>query len=286
MNQERAQRFLLELPSVRNDLPFSPNLLTRLFSLTDENGITPLEEIAGAIAKDQGLSARVLALANSAFYGLQAEVGSISRAVAVLGLREVRGLILTLGLRGLATRRPLPPGFALTPYLEHQLSVAEAAMRLARETRVMDPDDAFTAGVLHDLGKLLTALYRPDDWLAEAALAETAALPWHEAEERHWGLDHGLIGAMVLGFWNLPATLTEPVNWHHAPQAAPGHPEPCRLLGLADACVREYAGTPLPGEDVITALAPGIGLTPAVARTLTEAALTERLPAQLVAALA
>ena len=60
----------------------------------------------------------------------------------------------------------------------------------------MAPDDAFTAGVLHDIGKLVTALYRPDDWLAQAALVAREGIPWHEAETRHFGLDHGLIGSM------------------------------------------------------------------------------------------
>jgi putative nucleotidyltransferase with HDIG domain len=285
MSQERGQRFLLELPSIRNDLPFSPDLLTRLFSLTDENGVSSLDVISAAIAEDQGLSTRVLAMANSAFYGLQAQVRTVSRAVAVLGLREVRGLVLALGMYGLAARRPLPKGFALAPYLEHQLTVAIAAMALARQCKAMEPDDAFTAGVLHDLGKLLTALYRPEDWLAQAALAETEALPWHDAEERHWGLDHGLIGAMVLRSWNLPETLTEPVNWHHAPEAAPKQPEPGRLIGLADACARQISNMPLPGVQVTEALAKSLGLTAQTALSLTKEALSLRNPSLFSAAL-
>lgn len=285
MSQERGQRFLLDLPAVQNDLPFSPDLLARLFSLTDERGLSPLDAIAAAVSEDQGLSIRLLAMANSAFYGLQSEVGSVGRAVAVLGLREVRALVLALGMRGLASGRPLPPGFALAPYLEHQLAVAVTAMALARASGVMDPDDAFTAGVLHDLGKLLTALYRPEDWLAEEGLAEREALPWHEAEERHFGLDHGLIGAMVLRSWNLPESLTEPVNWHHAPQAAPGSPGPCRLLCLADACARQAMDAPMPGIAPTEAMARAVGLSLDAALAATAAALAERSPSLFAAAL-
>ena len=285
MSQERGQRFLLELPAIRNDLPFSPDLLTRLFHLTDEDATSPLTDIATAIAEDQGLSTRVLAMANSAFYGLQAQVRTVSRAVAVLGLREVRALVVLLGMHGLAYHRPLPAGFALDPYLEHQLAVAVAAQALAGQTRAMDTDDAFTAGVLHDLGKLLTALYRPEDWLAQAALATAEVLPWHEAEERHWGLDHGLIGAMVLRSWNLPDTLTEPVNWHHAPEAAPGPREPARIIGLADACTREITGATLPGIDVSDTLAAGLGLTPGQALGIVQTAMAARHPGHAAKAL-
>ncbi len=286
MSQERGQRFLLDLPTVRNDLPYSPDLLTRLFRLTGEEGLSPLEAIAAAVAEDQGLSARLLALANSAFYGLQSQVGTVGRAVAVLGLREVRSLVLALGMRGLADARPLPPEFAFAPYLAHQLAVAGAARGLARITAAMDPDDAFTAGLLHDLGKLLTALYRPEDWQAQAALATAEGLPWHEAEERHWGLDHGLIGGMVLRSWNLPETLTEPVNWHHAPLAAPSRLLPCALASLADALAREATDTPQPGIAPDPALAARLGLSLDAARQCVKAALAERDTAALAAALA
>jgi putative nucleotidyltransferase with HDIG domain len=286
MNQERGQRFLLALPSVKDDLPFSPALLTRLFRLTGDDGLSPLESIAQVVSEDQGLTARLLAMANSAFYGLQAQVGTVSRAVAVLGLRQVRGLVLALGMRGLADVRPLPPGFSLRAHLEHQTAVAVAAMALARESGVMDPDDAFTAGLLHDLGKLVTALYRPDDWQAQATLCAQEPLAWHEAEERHWGLDHGLIGAMVLRAWNLPDDLTEPVNWHHAPQAAPDRGEACRLIGLADALALETTGAPHPGIAVDAAWPAALGLSAEAAKQAVAQALAERDVSALAAALA
>lgn len=286
MSQDKGQAFLLELPAVRNDLPFSPVLLDRLFRLTGEGGVSPLDVIAAAIAEDQGLSTRVLAMANSAFYGLQSQVGSVARAVAVLGLREVRGLVLALGMRGLAKRRPLPPGFDLARHLEHQLAVAQAAMALARRGLVMDPNDAFTAGLLHDLGKLITALYRPDDWLAQAALARAEDLPWHEAETRHFGLDHGLIGAMVLRSWNLPDSLTEPVNWHHAPQAAPGPQGPGFLIGCADACAHRLAADADRPPDLDPDALARLGLTEPAALDAVAEALADRDPAQLAAALA
>lgn len=285
MNQDRGQRFLLELPAVQNDLPFSPALLPRLFRLTDEDGDSPLAAIAAAIADDQGLSTRVLAMANSAFYGLQSQVASVARAVTVLGLREIRALILVLGMYGLAARRPLPPDFALAPYLEHQLAVAQVAQELARRSGAMDPDDAFTAGVLHDLGKLVTALYHPEDWLAEAALVAAENLPWHEAESRHFGLDHGLIGAMVLRSWNLPDSLTEPVNWHHAPESAPEPREPGYIIHCADACVHLLNHDPAPGIALETASLAPRGLTDQIALESARTALAARDPALFAAAL-
>lgn len=248
MNQERGQRFLLDLPSLRLDLPFSPILLEKLFTLTGEGSMAPPGDIAETISKDQGLTAKILTMANSAFYGLQSEVRTVHRAVTVLGLNEIRTLVLALGVRHLAASHTLPPSFDVPAYFEHQLAVGLTAKDLAPLFGVTDPDNLFTAGVLHDLGKLLTAQHRPDDWLAIEALAAAENIPYHPAEDRHWGLDHGLIGAMVLKFWNLPPELTEPVNWHHAPTHAPSHRRAAIALCTADALVRHLENPAIPSD--------------------------------------
>jgi len=237
MNHERGQGFLLELPTLRLELPFSPVLLNKLFFQTGDGSMAPLDDIAETIAKDQGLTAKVLTLANSAFYGLQSEVRTVQRAVTVLGLNEIRTLILALGVRHIATAHILPKSFEIALYFEHQLAVGLAARELAPALGASDADNLFTAGVLHDLGKLITAQRRPSDWQAIEALTRDEALPFHQAEDRYWGLDHGLIGAMILRSWNLPSELTEPVNWHHAPTHAPSHRREALCLCTADAII-------------------------------------------------
>ncbi len=85
-----------------------------------------------------------------------------------------------------------------------------------------------------DLGKLITAMYRPDDWRAATDLAEVEDIPLHVAEQRHWGLEHGLIGSMTLSAWFLPPQLTEPVSWHHSPGNAPAYVLEAKTLSLAN----------------------------------------------------
>jgi len=235
IDQAKGQEFLRELPEIRQDLPFSPSLLGQLFSMTGESSVAPLENVGQAITQDQGLSTKVLALANSAFYGLQSRVTSVPRAVALLGLKEIRNLLLLLGTQALTVRHAYPKGFDLRHYWDHQLAVASCAKMLAREKPELDADVLFTAGLLHDLGMLLTALYRPEDWNSIHTDVQTTLCSWSEAEERHWGLEHGLIGAMTLNSWNLPPELTEPVNWHHAPNLAEEHQSEARIICVADA---------------------------------------------------
>ena len=237
MSHERGQQFLLQLPSMRHDLPFSPTLFERLYRQTGDASHISLENLAETISQDQGLTAKALTLANSAYYGLQSEVRSISRAVAVLGLNEIRSLVLALGIGAIAKNPKIPKAFDITRYWKHQISVALAARDLARPMGAPDADSLFTAGVLHDFGKLLTALHRTSDWLAIEELRRAEGLPCYKAEQRHWGLDHGLIGGMVLKSWNIPEELCEPVNWHHAPTRAPAQRRQALVLCVADAMV-------------------------------------------------
>lgn len=242
MSHEQGQRFLLDLPGLRHDLPYSPALLTTLFQQTGQNSETPIDEIAETLSRDQALTAKVLTLANSAFYGLQQEVTTVARAMAVLGLSEVRTVVLAVGVKALTGAKGFPRDFNVGGYWEHQLAVALIARHLAPGMGGLDGDNLFTAGVLHDLGKIITALHRPDDWRAIEALARQDGLPYGEAEDEHWGLEHGVLGSMVLGAWNLPEELTETVNWHHAPMHSPGHRRQSLVLCVADALAHVNAG--------------------------------------------
>ncbi len=241
MSHEIGQRFLLALPGLKHDLPYSPALLSQLFSQTGQGSVSPLDEIAETLSSDQGLTVKVLTMANSAFYGLQQEVTTVGRAIAVLGLNEVRSMVLAIGVKALTSGKGFPKEFKLAQYWEHQLSVALIARHVSPLMGGVDGDNLFTAGVLHDLGKLLTALHRPDDWRAIDSLTQEKGLTYSEAEEEYWGIEHGVLGSMVMGAWNLPADLTEPVNWHHAPLHSPAHRREALVLCVADAMAHVIA---------------------------------------------
>jgi len=230
----RGKEFLKKLKRIKQDLPYSPSLLQDLFCMTGENAASSLERIGQTIHRDQGLAAKVLSLANSAFYGIQAKVSSVPRAISLLGIKEVRNLILILGAQALTDKHPLPPTFDLKAYWEHQLATGVCAKMLAERVHMPNPDILFTAGLLHDFGLLLTALHQPEDWAAINAAVAQQRMLFEEAEMQHWSIDHGLIGGLTLQSWNLPPELTLPVIWHHAPHAAPEFGREASLVCLAD----------------------------------------------------
>lgn len=262
MNQESVQALLREIPRMREDLPFSPEMLKRLFEQTGGNSMASLEEVGSTLSRDQGLTTRILSMANSAYYGLQAEVTSVNRAAAVLGMKEIRNIVLALGVRELSGKHGLPEEFDLQAYWTHQFFVAMICRELSRLIDVGVPDNLFTAGMLHDIGKLIIAMKRPGDWSVIQSLTEEQELTDAEAEDEHWGMDHAVIGALVLRTWDLPPDLVEPVNWHHAPDLSPAHSSESGLLCLADCAAHAAADPESPYAVRMESLCPDVGVEP------------------------
>lgn len=249
-HHDEAQEFLSDLLHGMQQLTYEAGLISALFSQTAEESSASLETIGDTIARGQGVATRVLAMANSAYYGLQAEVASVSRAVAVLGLKDVRNLVLTIGVADIVGTKTLPRQFDLNEHWMHQVGVAEAARLLARHAAASgvhaDPDIMYTAGLLHDIGKLLIASFRPEAWSAMQKLRQNESLDDAGAEYRYWGMDHALVAAQALAYWNLPESLTEPINWHHQPRLALSHKQGAALLFTANALLHSRQDEAIP----------------------------------------
>ena len=236
---EKAQAFLANLAEKSPDLPFEPTLLPDLFASTSQDSIKSIEHIGRLVERSQGLASRILRMANSAYYGMQTKVSSLTHAVRLLGLNEVRNIIVQLGVSSAVSRMPLPKGFPFEDLWEHQLFTANIARGVAKAMPLpmggIVPDDLYAAGLLHDMGKTMLAAYCPADWIAINDLAACEGLPFFQAEEDYWGLDHAIVGARLLTFWGLPSKLTELVSWHHMPhQAKPEYQASARILAAAN----------------------------------------------------
>lgn len=241
-NHDSAQIFLAELAANPPPLPFEPSLLTELFERTGADFRSDSEGVAKLLERSQNLAARVLRLANSAYYGFSSAVSSLPQAVRVLGMAEIRNMVLGIGAGTAFRKADMPPGFNMEAVWAHQVLTAMLARefgRLAREhtpspSSIM-PDEVYAAGLLHDLGKFLVASRRPRDWKAITDLALRENLALYLAEDAYWGIDHSIAGARLLVFWQLPSRLTEPVCWHHVPSLAdPEHRNASLLLAAAN----------------------------------------------------
>jgi putative nucleotidyltransferase with HDIG domain len=218
----------------------------RLIQRSDYHGA----DVARMLSHDQALTARVLRLVNSAFYAPKERIMNPQHAVVLLGQSTLRALVLKASILGGEDER-LGQGFWL-----HALGTAATARSLAKHFGI-DAEDAFIAGLLHDVGKL--ALVRADPESFDTVKAEVTASSrlWNEAETSILGTSHGIIGAELLTAWSFPASLIAAVGHHHAPSLAPTeHLTFSALIHLADILARALLiGDPL--DAGIPALDPG-----------------------------
>lgn len=253
-SQKESRLFLQKLLQNPPALPFEPKLLPLLFAVTQEGSNASVRSVVALIEKSPRLATRVLAVANSAAYGLEFKVSSLQRAINIMGLREVRQLVLMVGMSSFIREARLPKAFDRGEFWRHLLSVAAIARTLANvlggeagvcgagrgadERLVIVPDEAYLAGLMHDVGKIFLAATRPDIWERAVKMELAEDCGSFEAENAQWGMDHGLIGAAVLHHWKLPLSLTEPINLHHSPELATTYKMEARLLAAANALAR------------------------------------------------
>lgn len=200
------------IPSIRT-LPALPEVVFQLVrSLEDPHlDLASLEE---QIATDQALSTKLLRVANSSFYGLLRQVGTVRDAAMVLGFGALRSMaIATSTINHFAAQR-LPPGFHYRRFWKHGLACGLAAELLAREHK--EPEGiAFTGGLIHDIGRLVLACQFPDHMEACYEYKANSATSLLEAEAQVLGITHSQIGAELVKSWHFPVSVVDAVAHHH-----------------------------------------------------------------------
>jgi len=200
------------------DLPSLPRTYEALTQgLADPD--TSLQKLAKIVEQDVGVTAKILQLVNSAFFGIAHSVTNIEHAVVYLGINTIRSLVLSLEIfRVFAPEAPVP-GFDLESLHAHARLTAHIAARLPVPQHLSEITVA--AAMLHDVGKLVLAWKFPDRFKRLLAQAAEEHLPLYKVEEREYGFSHAEIGGYLLGLWGLPYILVEAVALHHGPNRVP-----------------------------------------------------------------
>ena len=225
---------LEEIVSRTSDLPTFSAAAIEVMKLADSS-TSRAQDIANIVSQDQALSVRVLRLANSAFYGMSRKVSSLPEAVVVLGMRSVKNLAMVAATYPWMSK-PLK-GYDLGPMQmwHHAYGTALASQTLAQKSRKCEDQLAFTAGLLHDVGKVALSLWIGEKLKAIVYYAEREGIAFDEAERRILGYDHTQVGEHLARNWNLPDEVVLGVRYHHDPEACqPYHPVvDCVHLGSA-----------------------------------------------------
>ena len=231
------EKIALALRNVKN-LPTLPDVAVRLLEM-GENPTSSMRDLAQWIEKDTALATRVLKLVNSSFFGVPREVTSVRHALMILGIAHLRNLVLSGAVSNLFDREGSIGSFSRREFWKHCVGVAGAARVLAAECRIIDPETAFTAGLIHDVGKLVIDRYLHEDFMKIAAQLENPDTIMTDAEISVLGVHHAEIGHHLAMHWNLPEVLRVAIGFHHDPNRAPSRSDIAALIAVANAMVRE-----------------------------------------------
>lgn len=197
-----------------HNLPSLPDVVMALLTSLSQEDVN-MDVVANKIAQDQALAARVLRLANSSFYGMVKQISTIHEAITILGFRTVHSLATTAALIG-SFRGQGAASFDATPFWRHAIAAAVCAKALASHLNI-NPEFAYTAGLLHDIGRLvLVTQFRAgyESTMVYRARHDCTLL---EAEQVVLGIDHAKVGEVLVKHWKFPEDMQQALAHHHSP---------------------------------------------------------------------
>ena len=265
--RQRAIDSLSKLP------PFSPILSKLLASLAGED--VSFMVLGDLIEKDSVVAANILKLVNSAAYARREPVNSVRRALSVLGIQKIRNAVLAMSISRMMNQAKPPAGWSMERFNKHAAAVAMLADLLAQCVPTDYAAGAFTAGLLHDFGRLLIAMGLPTEYAEISRLYANSSQSWFACEKAVLGFDHAGLSADAMQAWKLPSPIAEAILLHHEPPALDLTPPVplARILHSANVFVDAFGCSievePKAEMEAMAAIA-SLGLTPQVQEKLLE----------------
>ncbi|MDR0330137.1 MAG: HDOD domain-containing protein [Chitinispirillales bacterium] len=216
-----------------DSLPSLPSIVMKLIEVVNSPD-SSAEDAAELIEKDPALTSKMIRLANSAFYGIPRSISSVTSAVVVLGFNTIRSLVLSASVAKMFDGKHT---IDIDRFWKHSVVTAMASKIIVRHlmgVRMMDPESAFCAGVLHDIGMLIFSQYMPEDYAKVCEYAKANAVPLLEAEDKVMGVNHAYMGKILADKWSLPLDLENAIVYHHAPGKAEKSSHLAHIIHLAD----------------------------------------------------
>jgi HD-like signal output (HDOD) protein len=226
--KNKRKNYLL---NIRN-LPPIPTVVVRLTQLLNDP-MTSTHEIGNLISQDQALTTKILTVANSPLYGLPRKVPSIDFAILVLGFEQIKQIVIALSLMD-TFRNENAKYWNRKSFWLHSFVTAITAKNIANDLKYPKAGEAFTAGLLHDLGISVIQKYFNKEFIEINDLVSTNLISYTEAENKVFDLTHSEIGQILCDKWNLPSALSDAILFHHNPSEAENNKELAAIIHLAD----------------------------------------------------
>jgi len=246
---EVKEQILRMIQKRESDLPTLPVVIDRIISVAaDEN--TTTEKLAEIIAYDQGMTNKLLKLANSIYYAQKNPVETIKRAISVIGFDEIIGIALGMGILSSVTTKT-----GLTLDMKalwiHGIGVATISKELAKRTNPGIAGKIFIPALLHDMGKVIFSVYFKQEYLHVRQFAMENKKPLYFSENAVLKMDHAVLSALLMKRWNFPESIIIPCRFHHNPESSPvQYRHQSLIINLADYLTQKagvgHSGNPVP----------------------------------------
>jgi putative nucleotidyltransferase with HDIG domain len=209
MSPELSQK----LTAAVDGMPAFPKSVQRILELTRDVNSTP-KELVDVIDKDPVVTVKVLKVVNSAYFSLPKQITSIGHAVVYLGFNTIKNLALSIAAIGMLPKDNAS-GFDVQQYLLHSLATAGVAKQLTNRVNDADPADCFIAGLLHDFGKVVFAQFMPEEFREALEISRVEGSSLFAALQKTIGVDHAVVGAMLVEKWRFAPHLIETIRYQH-----------------------------------------------------------------------
>jgi HD-like signal output (HDOD) protein len=210
MKKLRTAELLAEVEGI----PSLPEVMSEVMPLVNDPE-SSAEKVAEAIQKDVGLTAKLLKLANSAYYSFPNRIGTVQLAVSLLGMQEIRNLVLSASVVQMFKSFKGSPFLSFRELWVHSVNCAVVARTIAGQVADLSAEEAFVGGILHDVGMIILIDKLQDDLKKIVKLAEEQEIPFVEAEDQYWEHTHTRIGGVLARKWKLPKAVAEAAEQHH-----------------------------------------------------------------------
>lgn len=240
---QKKNKSLQKIINSLSSLPALPHTYMKMRKCMADVNKVSIDQIADLIEEDASISAELLRWSNSALFGQRNQVDTVKRAVLVLGLEIVKGLVLSESVFRSAAPG-IAEGFDLKAFQTHSIACGITAKLLISELPYMDPKDedwAFTAGLLHDIGKLIEARYLVEQFKKIIITTHNKQTSILRAESEILGTTHEEIGGYLADWWSLPSFIVNTIKWHHEPALCNADREIIAAVHVADILVQRFS---------------------------------------------
>ena len=215
-------------------LPSLPDIVTKVLSLVEDEG-SSIREVGDLISRDHAVSSQLLKVVNSSYYGLKEKVSTIQHATVIVGLQEVKSLVLAIAAFQTLHETKSQTSLSRKGLWRHSLKCSLVGHTIGQKVGDVNPETTLTASLLHDIGKLVLDCFFPSEYEGVLVNVRTKGISMVKAEEEILGFNHADTGGWLCEGWSFPSILVFPIFFHHrVEQASEEHIRMTSIVHLAD----------------------------------------------------